>query len=1071
MTAIQERVRLDGGAAVLNLDIQTEDGRWLPLHSRRDPVAEADRWLEPCFAKGDPAAIVIIGLGLGYVLDALERRSPATRVIALEPHQTAARACLERRDWTQWIDSGRLRLLIGPEYDGAAEAWRSLDAGGDAPPVLVHPVLAREFAAAVTAARAVASRIVFNARANADAARQHAKPYLLNTLRNLPVIGREADVSRLAGAFPGTPAVVIAAGPSLDRSVDQLRQVRERAILIAVDTALRPLVTAGIEPHFVVGVDPSPMNATHLAEAVPRDTWLVAEGSLDPAALAPFGGRSFVFRVADHHPWPWLRSIGVERGMLAAWGSVVTSALDLATRLGCDPIVFTGVDLAFTGDRPYCAGTTWDDEWTRAAVCGQPIHLLWRQAMLRWHLVQTTDLRGRPTTTAPHLLAFRDWLLQQTSAQRGRRFINASEGGILFGERIETIPLARALGASPSLSQDRIQNVIAAAHVIDPTLPNLVADGVDAVRALAAGDEPHPEPIASWHAIGGGAVSGHDVVHALAPATTLQERFLPLGAPDWDALARALDVRALVAGSSAGALPAHERIRQAYDSLVRDGSLTVAPFLSRPDLVRLCGMLEEIHPTSTLVLNPGTGQTTLLLADCVPGRIDVLADPVAPGRDVMSKAAAIAAINDSTRWRADASAVAYDVVLVNVWDEDAGLDADLSLAFDHVRPGGTVIAADLTDRVVGTRVRQAVVRLVSARPDVVVLPSRSIDWFSRLTALQHRPAARPLRSAPNAALVPAAVAHLPALIASQLRPSSVMVVARGATVWAAAFEAAGDVQARGIDPGDYEGLSRHAGTPWDVIVCIDAIEHVPAEREDGFVASLVELSDTIVFSTPPVAYAGTGYANQRPLSHWAEKLLAHGYIFDDALRATLEDRLDFTGRPYDFGLCAFRKLVTADDRAAVARSPALRSALARSVERIEDLFVQAALLRLHAAHRAPAADATAGALVLATEELRMPADRIAHESGDCFRFSFSTAAGQFYAATPGFAGSLLEEDGRPMPWSHMLLEEIQQLGRGRYCFWRGAVYFSTSDNTDPRRNGRTYSIRVPAYVKLLEETR
>lgn len=56
--------------------------------------------------------------------------------------------------------------------------------------------------------------------------------------------------------------------------------------------------------------------------------------------------------------------------------------------------------------------------------------------------------------------------------------------------------------------------------------------------------------------------------------------------------------------------------------------------------------------------------------------------------------------------------------------------------------------------------------------------------------------------------------------------------------------------------------------------------------------------------------------------------------------------------------------------------------------------------------------------------------------------------------------SLLElsEDGVPLPMPRALHEDIRDLGQGRYSHWGGSLYLSTSDNSDPRMNGRTYSV-------------
>jgi Glycosyltransferase 61 len=53
---------------------------------------------------------------------------------------------------------------------------------------------------------------------------------------------------------------------------------------------------------------------------------------------------------------------------------------------------------------------------------------------------------------------------------------------------------------------------------------------------------------------------------------------------------------------------------------------------------------------------------------------------------------------------------------------------------------------------------------------------------------------------------------------------------------------------------------------------------------------------------------------------------------------------------------------------------------------------------------------------------------------------------------------LLFEDGRELDPGHALHDAIRHCGAGRYSFWKGEFHFSTSDNSDPNRNGRTYSV-------------
>jgi hypothetical protein len=52
----------------------------------------------------------------------------------------------------------------------------------------------------------------------------------------------------------------------------------------------------------------------------------------------------------------------------------------------------------------------------------------------------------------------------------------------------------------------------------------------------------------------------------------------------------------------------------------------------------------------------------------------------------------------------------------------------------------------------------------------------------------------------------------------------------------------------------------------------------------------------------------------------------------------------------------------------------------------------------------------------------------------------------------------LFEDGKALGPAHVSHDEIRRLGAGRFSHWGAQLYFSTSDNSDPRSNGRHYTV-------------
>lgn len=50
------------------------------------------------------------------------------------------------------------------------------------------------------------------------------------------------------------------------------------------------------------------------------------------------------------------------------------------------------------------------------------------------------------------------------------------------------------------------------------------------------------------------------------------------------------------------------------------------------------------------------------------------------------------------------------------------------------------------------------------------------------------------------------------------------------------------------------------------------------------------------------------------------------------------------------------------------------------------------------------------------------------------------------------------EDDQPLPQPHAAHDAIRKVGKGAYSHWGSVVYLSSSDNSDPSRNGRKYEV-------------
>ena len=457
-TAMSEAITLTSSRSGLpNVEVQG-----VPYHSPYDPEREAAKFYSGLPLEGADV-VVHFGWGLGYGAGILrERLGPDARVFILEPDEDLY--ALFRREGVgrDLLDDPRFRFVVGAQVSQFVDDWGM--AGCRDTDQVLWVVWPRSLQRHSELAEALQQE--FNTRLRDRAANllthfENGQTYFENAVGNL-CFARDPVAGGLFGNFEGVPLVLVSAGPSLDRNVRQLAGIDQRCFILAVDTALRPLLAAGIEPHAVMIADPSRLNAQHILGAMPRETYLIAEQAVDPSALEA-AARRFRFSVGVF-PDGLYREFGLDRTVLTVWGSVATAALDLACRIGADPVIFVGQDFAYSWGRDYASHTIFHGRSVGA------------RGLDRTEL----DVWGSAVPTTENLIAYRDAFVRRVKEDSGRKFINASEGGILT-EGVEVLSLRDALYRCADRSMD-IRARLEACHQPRRSLPPLRDHLADVLR-------------------------------------------------------------------------------------------------------------------------------------------------------------------------------------------------------------------------------------------------------------------------------------------------------------------------------------------------------------------------------------------------------------------------------------------------------------------------------------------------------------------------------------------------------------------------------------------------------------
>ena len=422
--------------------IATRDGR--ALASKRRPREEASRVADSIDVR-EHAVFVVMGFGLGHHVRAIAERLGRTGLLCVfEPDLGVLRAVLERVDCTAWLGGGN--VILFDEAEGIAAISRAAHKReaifGLGVRFVEHgPSAVRLGARAGTFSHTVAQAVAA-VRTSVVTTMVQTEVTVRNGLMNAEhYVARagqgDEGIIDLENLCAGRPAIVVSAGPSLRRNIHLLRDpaVREKCVIIAVQTTLKTLLAEGIKPHFVCALDYHEISKRFYDGLTAEDVegvTLLAEGKVNAAVLDAYPGpvRMASDETLDLLLPPELRG---EHGKIRAGSTVAHLCYYVARHLGCDPVILTGQDLAFTDGVYYGEGAAIHQVWAPELGPFRTLEMMeWeRIARSKRSLRAVRDRDGERLYTDEQMATYRVQLERTFAedAERGLTTLDASEGG------------------------------------------------------------------------------------------------------------------------------------------------------------------------------------------------------------------------------------------------------------------------------------------------------------------------------------------------------------------------------------------------------------------------------------------------------------------------------------------------------------------------------------------------------------------------------------------------------------------------------------------------------------------
>jgi hypothetical protein len=318
------------------------------LHSLYDPSRAA----RSLFASSRGAGcIVFFGLGAGFQIDAFLEDPETCSVLVIEKDAGTLRALFERVGYATLLEDTRVHITVGLEgiRAGLCAAWQPALIGGlRSVPLGPWCELERVF---FQAAAAELEGAVAEVRSDYSVQSHFGKRWFSNMLLNL-----EAAEHSGTGELRGSRARVTAAGPSLDAQMKRLGEAEREGFLLACDTSLPALLTAGIPPDAVLSVDCQNHGYHHFFKGLPQHTRMFLDLASPPLLARRTTRPTFV---ASNHPFvSYLNARWKEFPRIdMSGGNVAHAAVSLARALGAATITLYGADFSYVEGKPYCRGT------------------------------------------------------------------------------------------------------------------------------------------------------------------------------------------------------------------------------------------------------------------------------------------------------------------------------------------------------------------------------------------------------------------------------------------------------------------------------------------------------------------------------------------------------------------------------------------------------------------------------------------------------------------------------------------------------------------------------------------
>lgn len=409
---------------------EEQGGKQKTFHSNYNALREANNWFSGVDLS-ETDVLYVYGVGMGYYYDAAKEwldEEAGRYLIFIEDDIEVLRLFFSTQKATEILENKQVQVHYFKGFLESEPMMQWLTWFFVLKPVNVSGLLRYQKEKGETYDK-IRSKLLHDSVRKSNLAAEFMRfstGFFKNFFSNILCLPESYHANRMFGAFTGIPAVICGAGPSLNKNIDILSQLTDKALIFSGGSSLNALNSKGIQPHFGAGIDPNPPQYERLLGNTSLELPFFYRGRMFHDAFRLIHGpRLYNNGTGGYFISEWFEEeLGIESVVLDEGHNVINFSVELANALGCNPIIFVGMDLSYTGMSQYADGIVKDPRISEREI----VH---SQGMdhAAFH---RDDIYGNPVYTVWKWVTESAWIGDYAYTHPEKTFINATEGGIGF---------------------------------------------------------------------------------------------------------------------------------------------------------------------------------------------------------------------------------------------------------------------------------------------------------------------------------------------------------------------------------------------------------------------------------------------------------------------------------------------------------------------------------------------------------------------------------------------------------------------------------------------------------------